>query len=230
MSKIFPSTHGAGAFIEMSEADWKALNMRAHVVVQDKEIASEITKVVPNYPALLTSSESWISTTFPGIVSHAIEVASFATKAANTLKELNGELKGVAPGDPVPQAVKFLIDVNYKALAQSASDIHGKIAPLEPLAKTFSTENAAADAVLEKKLSGFGPGWQSLIDPLGALDDALPKVATGWKSIGHDLSTIAGGTLTITVKGLLQAGLANAAETWCSLAAKAVAFDQFAGG
>jgi hypothetical protein len=229
-AQMIPTPDGAAQFVEISQTEWTDLNQRAHFVVQDKAIATEITKTVPNYPDLLKTCEDWIETTFPGMIQHAIYVAGFSTQAADTLDKLQTDLDGVKPGDPVPDNVSFLIRVNYQALAQSAANIIGELDPLDPLVTEFVQQNQEADKALEKEVSQFGSGWESLVDPLGALDYALAKVGPGWTEINNGLSNIANGTIEITTAGLLSSDLISAGSAWRQVGAAAAAFDQWAGG
>ncbi|GEO82952.1 hypothetical protein [Pararhodospirillum oryzae] len=227
---IIPLPDGAASYVEIPRDEWTAMNQRAKVVVQDKAISSEVTKVVPNYPRLLPACQDWIDKTFPGMISHAIQVAGFATQAQKTLEDLQKDLKGIGPSDPVPDSVTFIITVNYKALAETAHEISDALAPLDPMVSAFVTENRTADETLSKDLAVFGSGWESLIDPLDSLDKGLSDTVSDWTSLRRSLINVSDGSITVTTADLLSQDLIGAISAWGVVKAAAVALDSWAGG
>jgi hypothetical protein len=163
--------------------------------------------------------------TFPGLRAQAVSTNLFATQAAKVLGQLTGDLVGLSPGDPVPQAATFIIRVQFKALAQSAGEEATTAAGLAQDVQAFVAANRAADAALEQLPLG---GWAPVAGPIATLESAMTDVQGSWGPISSQLAAAADGTLEITTAGLLSSNVQEGITFWQGLAGAAAAFDGMA--
>jgi hypothetical protein len=217
----FPEATSLAPPYAVPASDWTAIKGRVALTIEMQNVAPEIEKYIPNYPDLLTVCLAWRSTTWSGLIAQAVNTGLFATKAAGVLGQLSGDLNGVKPGDPVPAAIAFIVEVQFGALARTAGQQGTTASGLEGQIGTFVTANRVADASLEKLPLG---GWDPITEPISTLDQATADLQTGWGAIAGQLQAFATGQLKITTAGLLASNLSTAITSWNSLAQAANSF------
>src|ERR1044072_1846691 len=90
------------------ESDWTTMNKRVGVVEFSKGIADQISQMLPKFPQLVTACDLWMSTTFPGLVSHAQALAAYADHSTQQFTALQGALAALGPNtNPLPDSVKL---------------------------------------------------------------------------------------------------------------------------
>jgi hypothetical protein len=213
---------GLGGPYAVPASDWAAIDARIAMVFEAQAIAAEIERYIPNYPALLSVCSAWRASTFPGLLAQATSTNLFATKAAQTLGQLSSDLTGLQPGDPVPQSVTFIIQVQFKALAQTAGEDSGPASALNQDVQAFVAENQAADKALEQLPL---EGWSAIAGPIANLETAMNDVEASWGPIAGQLAAAADGSLEITTAGLLSSNLQQAIQSYQALADAAAAFE-----
>lgn len=217
----FPEATSLAPPYAVPASDWTAIKGRVALTIEMQNVAPEIEKYIPNYPDLLTVCLAWRSTTWSGLIAQAVNTGLFATKAAGVLGQLSGDLNGVKPGDPVPAAIAFIVEVQFGALARTAGQQGTTASGLEGQIGTFVTANRVADASLEKLPLG---GWDPITGPINSLDQAMADLQTGWGAIADQLQAFATGQLKITTAELLASNLSTAITSWNTLAQAANSF------
>lgn len=218
---VFPEGTSLTPPYAVPESDWTVIDDRIAITIEAQNIAPEIEKYVPNYPDLLQACLTWRSATWSGLITQAVNTELFGTKAAGVLGQLSSDLSGIKPGDPVPGAIAFIIEVQFQALARTAGEQATAASGLVGQIGTFVTANRVADASLERLPLD---GWSPIAGPISSLDEATADLQTGWGAITSQLQALSGGQLTITTAGLLASNLGAAVTSWKTLAQAAGAF------
>lgn len=224
MTDIIPRPGSAGRLFTIGPEAWSAIDARVAVVIDDRAIAAEISRIVPNYAWLLEASLQWRSSTFPGLVAEAAQVAMFAGQAAQTLSDLAASLRGLRPGDPLPAPVRFIVTVQFGALAETAVGLRSIIDRLGAAIDAFVRQNREADKALQAVVAPLGPGWRSLAGPIATLEGATAQVRAGWATIAATLTRAAAGKVALTSATLLALDIRAAITAWSGLEREAAAF------
>ena len=218
---------GSLLLYSVARSDWIAIDNRVTLAIDMQQIATVVKQYIPNYSDLLDVCTAWRETTFPGLIAQAVTTNLFATKTAHTLNCLAADLAGLNPSDPVPDPVRFIIGVQWKALAQSAGEQATASAGLEQPIAAFVSANRAADAALEETPLD---GWPSVADSVSSVEEAMTHVQQSWASISTQLAAASGDQVQITTADLLSIDLQAALAGWTALASAAAAFDSMVSG
>lgn len=216
-----PLPDGLAAPYAVPAKDWKAIEDRLSIAIEAEGISAEIERYVPNYRTLLAVCTAWRDSTFPALLAQAFTVELFAKKAASVMTELSGLLTNLTPADPVPEPVRFLIRIEFAALAQSAGEGAEKASKLEGAVQAFVAANQETDDALEEVPLG---DWHSIAGPIGALESGINSISASWSPVAAQLHEVAETTLTITTAELLSSNLAEAIGAYQLLASEASAF------
>ncbi|HMK90947.1 MAG TPA: hypothetical protein VK446_15095 [Methylocystis sp.] len=225
---IVPLPGLIGQLFAIERGEWIAVNDRVSVVIEAAPIRQVISQSIPNFDALLSVCQDWSQSTYAALIGQAALVSVFATDAAQTLAQLQTELAGLAPTDPVPEPAAFTIKVRYASLADVAADHLAKAEALAPVVAEFTAQNRAADAAIQKIGQGLGPGWQTLEGPIDEIESGMSDLDGGWANLVDVLEATSAKALDITTAELLAADLAAAVARWDELAQAAVDFDEMA--
>src|SRR4051794_15087821 len=204
---IFPDGAGLAPPFAVPTGDWAALDERVSLTIEAQNIAPEIEQYIPNYPDLLQACITWRSTTWSGLIAHGVNTELFGAKAADELGQLSDDLSGVKPGDPVPEAVSFIIRVSFQALEQLAGQQAGNAQTLAGPIAAFVSANQAADASLQKVPLD---GWSPIAGPIASLDAAASDLQTGWGLVASQLQAASTDRLQITTAALLTSNIDTA--------------------
>ena len=218
---VLPFPGAAIALYAIDPSAWTAIDARVSIVIADAPIADEISRTITNFSDLLAVCQQWDATTFPGLVSHAAQVALFGSNVAKTLTQLSSDLSGLVPSDPVPASIQFIYTTQFAAFADTGAALLALLVPLQTQTAAFVAQNQTTDAGLSELLP---PDWSSVGGSIGTLETALGDVQGAWTGIVSDLGTLSNGTIVITTAALLAADVASAIAAWTALSIEASAF------
>lgn len=219
-----PFPGNVGAIYAIPAQDWKAINTWVSTVL-DYEIAFLVLIpifILEFFLQMAASCKLWRSTTFVDITGQSGLISTFGADAVQTLQELAADLKGLNPGDPLPQGTAFHYKVRLGALATSASTYRDNVNALTPQVSAFVALN---DSPLATVLSSI---LSCSIASLGPLQNALPLILTSWGGLSDQLSALASDKVEITTAGLLAEDIQAAITEWNSLSQTAADFNVMA--
>jgi len=227
-NSVIPLPGAVGALYQIGSDQWSAINAQAAVVVEAKQIAEVIVRLIPNYPTLLPVCAKWQSQTYQSLLAQAVLVGTFAAGVPAGLSKIQQDTTGMADTDMPTPSQLFLWRAQFEAFANHAGAIETSAAALSPDIAAFVAENQTADVTLERIASELPPGWQSIAGPLATLDSGFAAVRDGWSDISTQLQALASGELSFSTVGEVRSAVAAAIPAWTALNQSAIAFDEHA--
>lgn len=213
------------------ESDWTAMNKRVGVVEFSKGIADQISQVLPKFPQLVTACDLWMSTTFPGLVSHAQGLAAYADHFTQQFTDLQNALAALGPDtNPLPEGVRLQAQAVLQDLQQTSKTLGAEFDALSRQVTDFASANSEVDAELARLQSQMGPGWAPLGAIISKVDQATGLVRGVWSAITSDLDNALSGPLDITDAFLMGLDTSVALSTWATIKEEAAAFGVIANG
>ncbi|HMK90948.1 MAG TPA: hypothetical protein VK446_15100 [Methylocystis sp.] len=227
MMIIVPLPRSIGGLFVIGRDEWIAVNDRVSAIIEAAPLRDALKYyLLASFDALLSVSERWRQSTYAELVGEAALAGVFARDAAHTLTQLQSEIAGLKPTDPVPERAAFTIKVGFASLADGATERLVKAAALEPLIADFVAQNRAADATIVGIGRSLGDQWRSLDGPLGDIEKGMIDLDRGWGNVVDVLKAAGLRAQDITMAELLAADIALAIQAWNELAQVAAGFDR----
>lgn len=213
------------------ESDWTAINKRVGVTEYAKGIASEISQMLPKYPELVTACDLWMSTTFPGLISHATALANYADQSTQQFTDLQNALAALGTKtSPLPSAVQSQAQSALNNLQQTSKSLGAEFNTLSQQVSDFASINSQVDEEITHYKSQLGPWWATIGEKISTVDNATGHVKGVWLAINSDLQSALSGQLDITDSFLMGLDIGVALSAWASIKTEATAFGTMANG
>jgi hypothetical protein len=206
-------------------ADWTAINKRVGTVLVLEPLGAIVSKTLPGYPALLTSSKSWVNTTYDGLVSQSRALADYAGRAISTFGDLSAAVKQVPAGATPPPPLQELTAAVLAALAESTGPLAAAFNSLSGQVQEFLTANKAVDAEFAAAEGAeLGVYWAPVAAQLALLENAAGRVMGDWNAITSDLATLQRPAVDVTMEFIESLQLDAAVVAWTAVRTEAAAF------
>jgi hypothetical protein len=213
------------------ESDWTAINKRVGVTEYAKGIASEISQMLPKYPELVTACDLWMSTTFPGLISHAAALANYADQSTRQFTDLQNALAALGNNtNPLPPAVQSQAQSALNDLQQTSKTLGTQFTTLSQQVSDFASINSQVDEEITHYQTQLGQWWAPIGAKISTVDNATGHVKGVWSAISSDLQNALSGQLDITNSFLMGLDISVALSDWATIKTEATAFGAMANG
>lgn len=213
------------------ESDWTAINKRVGVTEYAKGIASEISQMLPKYPQLVSACDLWMSTTFPGLISHSTALVNYADQSTQQFTDLQNALNALGPNtNPLPSAIQSQAQTALNNLQQTSNTLGAQFDTLSQQVSDFATVNGEIDTEITHYQSQLGPWWAPIGATISKVDGATGHVKGVWLAINSDLQNALSGQIDVTDSFLLGLDINVALSAWASIKTEATAFGTMANG
>ena len=229
-SEIRLASESLGSLFTVSESDWTQISKRVGLAILARDIATQIARYLPDFPALVKVCESWKERTFLELVLQSARLPAYCIRAREDFSSFERKLSGLDPVKPLPlqlqqeaQTVILWLAGASEPLAQAFKDLAAQVAE-------FTSVNQRIDAKIQSYTDRLGPEWKSIDPAAGAVSHATGLVLGAWSAISSDLSAVVSGRIPVTTPLLLSLGIASALRAWDNLRKKAEEFGRIAKG
>jgi hypothetical protein len=213
------------------ESDWTAINKRVGVTEYAKGIAAEISQMLPKFPQLVTACDLWMSTTFPGLISHATALANYADQSTQQFTALQNALAALGTAtNPLPPAVQSQAQAALSNLQRTSKTLGAQFNALSQQVSDFASINGQIDMEITHYQSQLGPWWAPIGATISKVDNATGLVKGVWAAITSDLQNALSGQLDMTDSFLMGLGISVALSDWASIKTEATSFGTMASG
>jgi hypothetical protein len=229
-SEIALTSESLGSLFTIPESDWTQISKRVGLAILARDISAQIARYLPDFPALVTVSESWKDRTFPGLVAQSASLPSYCVRARGDFSGLQQRISGLDPGKPLPPALKQEAETVIGRLAESSAPLAQAFRGLAVQVGEFTSVNQRIDAKIKSYTDRLGPDWKSIDPAAGAVSRATGLVLGAWLAISSDLSAVVSGRIPVTTPLLLGLGIASALLAWENVQREAEEFGRIAKG
>lgn len=206
-------------------SDWTAVNKRVGVVLVAKKIASEISTMFIDYPALLTQCETWQLTTFNGLIAESQALAKYANTAITTFSALNSKIKPlIKNGAPVTEVIQVEIKTALQQLNASTKIIVTQFTTLNKTLSAFLTANEVVDKEWETIKNNYGNFWTSIETEILSFENSTQHLLSVWSAIKDDLNSATNPDIIVDIPFIESLNIDAAIVKWQTIYNEANAF------
>ena len=217
------ANESVASLFSIPTSQWTAINQRVGAVFSVESIAPVISKDLPGYMSLLSSSRLWQSTTFNGLISVSGSIAQYADTAITNFTNLNSQVQGIS-GNSVPINIQNLTLTVLNQLVTDTAPIVVNTTQLSNALKIFLTENQVVDAEIALNKQSLGSFWAPLGAIITTVENAAGTVTGTWKAILDDLNNTVAKEITVTLPFIESLNIDAALVSWQNVKTIASAF------
>jgi hypothetical protein len=207
--------------------DWTQVQERVDLVVQvqNSPLADLVRRLLPGFPALLSSCTNWKQSTLPALRTQAQAVADYAATAISNFTALNQAVKTISDETgSVPDALKQQTLTLLQQLASDTVQLNSNFGAVSSQLLTFWSDNVAVDAQIAAYQEQLGQLWPPIQASLAALEQATGLVTGEWQALANDLTTTLASPIDVTMPFLEGLNLDAALMSWRNVQMEANAF------
>jgi hypothetical protein len=213
-----------GSLYTIPSEDWAAIRERVELCLFAENIQTFIAQTLPDFPALVVVCKTWQSSTYPGLIEGATNLAQYSADAITSFTQLQDAIKDLKPNDPLPPPVKSMAEEAFGALDRTTAPLSSSFGTLSDQLIAFDTVNGVVDSQVGRYRAQLGDHWTSIAAENAAVEKATGKVLGAWLAISNDLDLVVRDPDMITTQFLLDLQIASAIRTWQQIQAEATAF------
>ena len=204
---------------------WAAIANRVSLVEKAAPAESIIQHFIPAFPALITGSRHWVSSTFPGILMMSRQLADYAVTSIEEFSDLRKSIDALGnDGAAGEAAVVAQAQTAIARLSKATSMLKSAFVPVTAGVIAFAQQNAAVDAAVARGIQRIRTDWSALHNESAALQQAAGAVRGGWSAIVDDLGSIASKQFRFTIPFILSLDIGSALLAWTNIEERASAF------
>jgi hypothetical protein len=224
------ASNALNSLFNISADDWAEISKRVGLVEVTRNLESEVAQYLPSFPSLVTASDTWTATTFPGLVTQAQALAAYSHTAQVTFGDLKSALDdaNLDPAAPLPAVLAAKAQGALLAVTASTKQLAFEFTVLSGQLTNFTRVNQTADSDINAFVQRFGDAWGSLLGETRALETAVEQVLGAWSALSTDLGAAVPAGVDLTMGLLAGLGIDEALLIWQSLERNASAFPALA--
>lgn len=224
MSSISLADPSVSSIFSIPSDAWAAIANRVSLVEKAAPAESIIQHFIPAFPALITGSRHWVSSTFPGILMMSRQLADYAMTSIEEFSDLRKSIDALGNDAAGEAAVLVQAQTAIARLSKATSMLKSAFVPVTAGVIAFAQQNAAVDAAVARGIQRIRTDWSALHNESAALQRAAGAVRGGWSAIGDDLGSIANKQFRFTIPFILSLDIGSALLAWTNIGERASAF------